>query len=74
LLDAQKLKIIDFNVAKYFGPSPRLDVKSHLLQLSRMITPTGNILYTAPEVLKDGTYKYSTPLFLGKLIGSLNYF
>lgn len=59
LLALDQLKIIDFNVSKYFGTSyDYLEVEELDSSLVKMLTITGNKLYSAPEMLKGGGYKY----------------
>jgi serine/threonine protein kinase len=55
--DEGQIRLIDFNVAKYYGPRSRRahDQKKSAL-IARMITQTGNLFYCAPEVVSGGGY------------------
>lgn len=53
LLDMKKVKLIDFNVSKFYGAHTRTDI-----YVSSMFTKTGNRFYAAPEMLIGGGYEY----------------
>jgi serine/threonine protein kinase len=60
-LALDQLRIIDFNVSKYFGTSyDYLEQEELDSSLVKMLTITGNKLYSAPEMLRGGGYKYIT--------------
>jgi serine/threonine protein kinase len=57
-LGMKKVKLIDFNVSKFFGfPHTRSDI-----YVASMLTKTGNRFYAAPEMLIGGGYEFITVL------------
>lgn len=75
--ECTKIKVIDFNVAKYFARTAR--TKSLSDDSGSMMTQTGNIFYRAPEVLNGGSYNekvdlWSAGLCLYKMLHGVNPF